>query len=183
MGEVYKYNQNDDIIRDSYSNKYDEFYKYSEQELLEKFKNNAMFVSMNDTHKSYDLSSICYVVLEELIKTNNNPIKKCKNCKDYFIPNARLDESYCDYPKENDKTCKEKGALLTYKQRLEDNAALGEYRKIYQQKSVAVTRSKGNKQMKKAFDDWKKKAKEKVNELKRGKLTEEQVLEWLKYNR
>ena len=93
-----------------------------------------MFISMIDTHKSNDLSSICYVVLEELVKTNNNPIKKCQNCGMYFIPNSRLDEIYCDYPKENGKTCREQVAALTYNKRLQEKSAYAEYRKIYQQK-------------------------------------------------
>ena len=29
----------------------------------------------------------------------------------YFIPNSRLDEIYCDYPKTNGKTCREQGAI------------------------------------------------------------------------
>ena len=33
-----------------------------------------MFISMIDTHKSNDLSSICYAVLEELVKTTESDI-------------------------------------------------------------------------------------------------------------
>ena len=32
----------------------------------------------------------------------------------YFIPKQRLDEIYCDYPKENEKTCREQGTILYY---------------------------------------------------------------------
>ncbi len=38
----------------------------------------------------------------------------------YFIPNSRLDEIYCDYPKENGKTCREQGAILSYNKRLQE---------------------------------------------------------------
>ena len=67
-----------------------------------------MLVFMIDTHQSNDLLAISYAVLEELVKTTNNPIKKCQNCEMYFIPNSRLDEIYCDYSKPDGKTCREK---------------------------------------------------------------------------
>ena len=182
-GQAFSYNKNDNIIRDSYSNKYAEFMGDSEEKLLEKLKENSMLVSMIDTHQSNDLSAICYAVLEELVKTTNNPIKKCQNCGMYFIPNSRLDEIYCDYPKENGKTCREQGAVQAYNERLKQNKALAEYRRLYQLKSMAVGRNKDNKQMKKDFDKWKKDAKDKVNKLKHGMLTEEEVYEWLVNNK
>ena len=141
-----------------------------------------MFISMIGTHKSNGLSSICYAVLEELVKTNNNPIKKCQNCKMYFIPSSRLDEIYCDYAKQNGKICREQGAILAYNERLKQNKALAEYRRLYQLKSMAVGRNKDNKQMKKDFEKWKKEAKDRVNQLKHGALTEEEVFIWLKNN-
>lgn len=182
-GQAFSYNKNDNIIRDSYSNKYAEFMGDSEEKLLEKLKENSMLVSMIDTHQSNDLSAICYAVLEELVKTTNNPIKKCQNCGMYFIPNSRLDEIYCDYPKENGKTCREQGAIQAYNERLKQNKALAEYRRLYQLKSMAVGRNKDNKQMKKDFDKWKKDAKDKVNKLKHGVLTEDEVYEWLTKNK
>lgn len=51
-GELYTYNKNDNIIRDSYSNKYLEFMGDSEEKLLNSLKDNSMFVSMIDTHQS-----------------------------------------------------------------------------------------------------------------------------------
>jgi len=178
-GQAYTYNKNDNIIQDNYSNKNLELSHLNDKQLLDNFKNNTMLVSMIDTHQSNDLSAICYAVLEELVKTTNNPIKKCQNCGMYFIPSSRLDEIYCDYPKEKGKTCREQGAVQAYNERLKQNKALAEYRRLYQLKSMAVGRNKDNKQMKKDFDKWKKDAKDKVNKLKRGTLTEDEVYEWL----
>lgn len=182
-GQAYTYNKNDNIIQDNYSNKNLELSHLNDKQLLDSFKNNTMLVSMIDTHQSNDLSSICYAVLEELVKTTNNPIKKCQNCGMYFIPSSRLDEIYCDYPKEKGKTCREQGAVQAYNERLKQNKALAEYRRLYQLKSMAVGRNKDNKQMKKDFDKWKKDAKDKVNKLKRGTLTEDEVYEWLTTNK
>ena len=142
-----------------------------------------MLVSMIDTHQSDDLSAICYAVLEELVKTTNNPIKKCQNCGMYFIPNSRLDEIYCDYPKANGKTCREQGAVQAYNERLKQNKALAEYRRLYQLKSMAVGRNKDNKQMKKDFDKWKKEAQAKIKLFKQGKLDEDALYKWMEENK
>lgn len=48
---------------------------------------------------------------------------------------------------------------------------------------MAVGRNRDNKQMKKDFDEWKKHAKERVNKLKHGILTEDEVYEWLLNNK
>lgn len=182
-GQAFAYHKNDNLIRDSYSNKNDELGHFSEKQLLDKFKDNVMLVSMIDTHQSNDLSAVCYAVLEELVQSPNNPIKKCQNCGMYFIPTSRLDEIYCDYPKTKGKTCREQGAVQAYNERLKQNKALAEYRRLYQLKSMAVGRNKDNKQMKKDFDRWKKDAKDRVNKLKHGMLTEDEVYEWLISNK
>ena len=48
---------------------------------------------------------------------------------------------------------------------------------------MAVGINKYNKQMKKDFDNWKKYAKDKVNQLKYVVLTENEVYEWLLNNK
>ena len=178
-GSLYSYAKNDYIIKDSYANKKKELEKYSEKNLLDNLKNKSMFISMQDTHKSDDISSICYAILEELSKTTNNPIKKCQNCGMYFIPNSRLDEIYCDYPKENGKTCREQGAMLSYQNRLKEKSAYGEYRKLYQQKFTLVNKNKQDTKLKEDFEIWKKQAKEIMAKLKHGELTEDKVYKWI----
>ena len=183
MGKLYTYYKNDFIMRDSYSRKYDEFSNNSEYEILESLNTKNMLISMSDTHKSNDLSSICYAILEELSKTSNYPIKKCQNCGMYFIPTSKVDEIYCDYPKENSKSCRDLGAFQSYTERLKNNKAMGEYRRTYQQKFMQVRKDKNNTKLSKDFETWKKKAKEKINDMKKGKLTETEVYEWILKNK
>lgn len=76
---------------------------------------------MVNTHKSNDISSICYAIVEELSKTDNYPIKKCQNCGMYFIPNSRLDEIYIVIT-QNKKTCREEGAILYYNKKLQEKS-------------------------------------------------------------
>ena len=180
LGKLYSYYKNDFIMRDSYSRKYQDFDNDSEYELLETLQSKKQVLSMSDTHKSNDLASICYAILEELSKIPNYPIKKCQHCGMYFIPNAKTDEVYCDYPKENSKPCRELGAFQSYTQRLKDNQAMGEYRRTYQQKFMQVKKDKNKA---KDFENWKKQAKEKINDMKKGKLTENQVYQWILKNK
>ena len=182
-GKLYSYYKNDLIMRDSYSRKYDEFLNNSEYDILESLHSENVLLSMSDTHKSNDLSSICYAILEELSKTPNYPIKKCQNCGMYFIPTSKVDEIYCDYPKEKSKSCRDLGAFQSYTERLKQNKAMGEYRRTYQQKFMQVKKNKDNKKIAKDFENWKKQAKEKINQMKKGKLTENEVYEWIMDNK
>ena len=182
-GKLYSYIKNDEIIADNYSNKYDDLGHISDYDLLKKLKEEGMLISIVNTHKSNDISSVCYAILEELSKIDNYPIKKCQNCGMYFIPNSRLDEIYCDYPKENGKTCREQGAILSYNRRLQEKSAYAEYRKTYQQKFAIVNKNKNDKTLKKEFDVWKKQSKDKIAKLKHGELSEEEVYDWILKNK
>ena len=183
MGELYKYNKNDNIIRDSYANKRMEFSGISEIELLKLLKEKSMLISMNDTHKVNDIAGVCYAILETITQIPNYPIKRCQNCGMYFIPSKRLDEIYCDYPKKKGKTCREKGAISAYNKRLQDKSAYSEYRKLYQQKFAFMNKNKDDKKFKKDFENWKKLAKGKISDLKHGKLSEDDVYKWLEGNK
>lgn len=176
LGKLYTYYKNDYIIQDSYSREYKEIGNNNEHDLLEALQNKKHLLSMSDTHKSNDIASICYAILGKLVKTPNYPIKKCQNCGMYFIPSTKTDEVYCDYPKENSKPCRDLGAFQSYTQRLKDNKAMGEYRKKYQKLFMQV---KKNKELSSEFEDWKKQAKEKINDMKKGKLTEDEVYKWI----
>ncbi len=183
IGNLHTYYKNDFVMRDSYSKKYQEFCNKNEYDILESLHTKNMFLSMSDTHKSNDLSSICYAILDELSKTPNYPIKKCQNCGMYFIPTSKVDEIYCDYPKENSKSCRDLGAFQSYTERLKQNKAMGEYRRTYQQKFMQVRKNKKNKDLSNDFEIWKKQAKEKINLMKKGKLTENEVFEWILKNK
>lgn len=183
MGKLYSYIKNDEIIADNYSNKYDELGNFSELELLKKLKEESKLISMVNTHKSNDISSICYAILEELSKTDNYPIKRCQNCSMYFIPSFRLDEIYCDYLKENGKSCRDQGAILSYNKRLQEKNPYTEYRKLYQQKFGIVNKNKGDKKLKEEFETWKKQAKKQIFKWKHGELTDTEIYEWLEDNK
>ena len=60
---------------------------------------------------------------------------------------------------------------------------MGEYRRTYQQKFMQVRKNKDNKKLAQDFENWKKHAKEKISQVKKGKLTENEVYEWILKNK
>lgn len=180
---VYRYSSKIELFLDSYANKDNDYHEESYKSLVEKLENETLSIKKHNIYTSEKLSNILYVVLEQIIQAPNLPIKQCQNCGKYFIPSSRQDEVYCEFPDEKGKTCKEKGALETYKKNLENVPALLEYRRSYQKKIMIVSRNKENKQLKKDFDKWKKEAQAKIKLFKQGKLEEEKLYNWMLENK
>ena len=181
--DVYRYSNKIEVILDSYSSKDEDFHNINYKDLVEKLENNELSIKKHNVYTSEKLSNILYVILEQVVQVPNLPIKQCKNCGKYFIPSSRQDEVYCEFSDEKGKTCKEKGALETYKRNLESIPALLEYRRSYQKKIMIVSRNKDNKQLNKDFDNWKKDAQSKIKLFKQGKLDEDTLYKWMIENK
>ena len=183
QNDVYTYSSDIEVILDTYSNKHEEYYKYSLEELTKQLDENDSLIKMTNVYTSEKLSNIVFVVLEQIVKNYNLPIKTCQYCGRYFIPSIRQDELYCDLPNRDGKSCREKGAKQTYRKNLEKIPALLEYRKAYQKKFMEVARSDNNKKLKKDFDSWKKIAQSKIRDYKQGKVTEDELYKWMIENK
>lgn len=181
--DVYRYSSKIEVFLDSYASKDNDYHEESYKSLVDKLENDTLSIKKHNIYTSEKLSNILYVVLEQIVQAPNLPIKQCQNCGKYFIPSSRQDEVYCQFPDEKGKTCKEKGALETYKKNLENVPALLEYRRSYQKKIMIVSRNKENKQLKKDFDKWKKEAQAKIKLFKQGKLEEEKLYNWMLENK
>jgi len=79
----------------------------------------------------------------ELMKmiTQGVMVKKCENCKRYFIPDGRSDIEYCtrilnDQP---DKTCQSIGALKKHHEKVQKNPIHKEYSKAYKRNHARVS--------------------------------------------
>ena len=167
--DVYSYSNDIDVILDTYSDKYLKYGNYSLERLTKELDKNNSFIEMDNVYSSTKLSNIAFVVLEQLAKNYNLPIKTCQYCGRYFIPSIRQDEIYCDLPNVDGKSCREKGAKQTYKEKLEKDPVLQEYRKAYQKKFMEVSRSNGDKQKKENFDNWKVEIQEMLKQYKEDK--------------
>lgn len=169
QNDIYTYSSDIEVILDTYSNKVEEHYKYSLIDLTKQLDQDDSIIKMTNVYTSEKLSNIAFVVLEQFVKNSNLLIKKCQYCNRYFIPAIRQDELYCDLPNEDGKLCREKGAKQTYKEKLEKDPVLREYRKAYQKKFMEVSRSNGDKQKKDDFDNWKVEIQEMLKQYKEDK--------------
>lgn len=181
--DVYRYSNKIEVILDSYSSKDDDYSSVSYENIVNKLEDGELSIKKHNVYTSERLSNILYVILEQIVQVPNLPIKQCQNCGKYFIPSSRQDEVYCEFLDEKGKTCKEKGAIQTYKKNLESIPALLEYRRSYQKKIMIVSRNKENKELKKEFDKWKKEAQEKIKLFKQGKLEEDMLYNWMIENK
>ena len=82
---------------------------------------------------SNDYLNILFISLKQLLYINGELlVKKCANCGKYFIPKTMHDTKYCDEIFKDNKTCKEIGRELAYKENLAKEPLLKAYRSRYQ---------------------------------------------------
>lgn len=184
QNDIYSYSQNIEVILDNYVKIHNKYRYESKTSLIQKIEEKDPNLELHNVYTSSKLGSICFVILEQLVKQENILIKTCQNCGRYFIPTFRQNEIYCDLKNvDGSPTCRDKGATETYKKNLESTPALLLYRRTYQQKVMTVYRNKDNKQLKKDFDKWKKDAQAKIKLFKQGKLDEDTLYKWMEENK
>lgn len=182
--DIYTYSQDVEVILDNYINIHNRHHNESIEHLMEGIEDKDPNLELHNVYTSTKLRSICFTILDQLVRQENLPIKTCQICGRYFIPTFRQNEIYCDLPNvDGSATCREKGATINYKKNLENVPALGLYRKMYQQKVMVVYRNKEDKKIKKDFDKWKKEAQAKIKLFKQGKLDEDTLYKWMEENK
>ena len=130
-------------------------------------KNVNKFVS----YSSSTLEGYAFMSLLNLFNTDII-IKKCKNCGDYFIPNARKDEVYC-------LDCRNIGANNVWKQSLEDNDWKKIHRQVYQSKQMKARRYPDIDTYTKEFKQFQQNYNIKKKEFLDNEITEEELIKWL----
>ena len=158
--------------------------------ILREIKNsidiNLFLFSEEENHDvySYECNRILDLCLSCLhyILANGYTVKKCAVCNKYFVAKNRSDTLYCDRTSPNDKTktCKEYGAIKAYQDNLKTNEAMGLYRKIYMSKQMLAKRHPEIKEYSDAFEAYKVHSKQWKKDVKEGKKTEADYIEWLK---
>ena len=182
--EFYTYSQDIEIITDNYINIHNYNHNQTMQELIKRINNKDSKLEPHNFYTSTKLTSMCFAILDQVVRHENLQIKTCLNCGRYFIPSYRQNEIYCDLANpDQSPTCREKGANEQYKKNLENNETQALYRRIYRQKFMIAQRNKDVKVIQKDFEKWKKDAKDKVNKMKKGKLAEDEVYKWLVENK
>lgn len=74
----------------------------------------------------------------------DKPIRRCKNCKQYFIPVSKRDEIYC-------LDCRG----VSYDQKIKENEVLRCYRKVYKTQSARKQRNAHRPMIDEKFEQWK----------------------------
>lgn len=116
----------------------------------------------------------------EWIVKNDYPISVCQNCGKFFVPYKRNDAKYCSHIFKDNKTCRE----LAFEIKVENDDVLRLYRKIYKTKNAWKNRNKKNSpNAEKAFDEWHKSAKQKVDDFNARKISKEECMTWLENSR
>lgn len=112
---------------------------------------------------------------------NNASVKQCKNCGKLFQP-LRNDALYCDNisPQEETKTCKEYGAYQKWITNIKSDETTKLYRKIYMRKQMQAKRNPDIKMYIDDFESYKKQTKKWKENIKKGKRTSDEFLDWLK---
>ena len=114
--ELYTYSQDVEVILDNYINIHNNHHNESIEHLIEGIEEKDPNLELHNVYTSTKLRSICFTILDQLVRQENLSIKTCQICGRYFIPTFRQNEIYCDLKNvDGSATCRDKGASETYK--------------------------------------------------------------------
>ncbi len=145
-------------------------------------KKNHNFHIKNYLYSFNSLMSVYYFCVLYFIE-NNIPIKICKNCGKYFIPENRISSIYCNRIYKDKKTCKEIGANNAYNEKLKKDEVNSLYRKILSAKKMTANRNPDIPLYLEKYEKWKLEANQYKKDIKSGIKTQEQFKEWLEDTR
>lgn len=134
---------------------------------------------------SYECSTIDEYMTASFLKLieNNYLILKCENCGKYFIAYNRANTLYCDRtsPQNSSKSCKQYGKEQKWLGKTKDeNDWYSLYRKTYQSFQKKAIRNPEHKESKQNFDNFRMEGAKWKKNLKKGIITEEEMISWLK---
>ena len=130
---------------------------------------------------SSSVYTILYITLFKFVEENKYIIKKCKNCGKYFLTdNPRV--SYCDNLFKGSQTCKDIGNQIAQRIKQDNDKVYGKYRKIYAKKGRLVQRNPDIEVYKKDYENWKKEAKQFMNDIRDEKKSYDEFDKWLDNN-
>lgn len=126
--------------------------------------------------KSNNYLNILYISLKQLLYMNNDlSIRKCANCGKYFIPKTMRDTKYCDEIFKDNKTCKEVGRELAFKEKLDKNPLLKTYRTRYQ----TLSKQAAEREKHEMYEYFKKEGPAMRKKFIDGEITSEEFQSWI----
>ena len=157
--------------------------KFNSPESLAKYiknecKKNHNFHIKNYLYSFNSILSAYYFCVLYFIE-NNIPIKICKNCGKYFIPENRNSSIYCNRIYKDNKTCKEIGANIAYNEKLKKDEVNALYRKTLSAKKMLANRNPDIPMYLKKYEKWKAEANQFKQDIKSGIKTQEEFKKWI----
>ena len=140
-----------------------------------------------DKYEITNLYQLLFLEIQSMVKLNTK-VKKCQNCGMYFIDDRK---DYCERINEGEtQPCSKIGAKRTYQNKLKETPVLEIYerareahRERYRRIEKNQDYSKEKKQSSKViFESWNRDAKEKLEQVKAGKLSELEFMKWITLN-
>ena len=118
---------------------------------------------------------VYYLMVQQL--NHETRYNQCKNCGKYFVLSGYKNAEYCDRPiDDTDKTCKDIGAITTYRKRKEQDPVYLTYNKAYKTKNARIRYGKITREM---FAEWSKNARIMRDKCQNHEITLEQFVYWL----
>ena len=164
----------DNSIKESYFSSPESLAKYLKNEC----KKNHNFHIKNYFYSFNSLLSVYYFSVLYFIE-NNIPIKICKNCGKYFVPENRNSSIYCNRIYKDKKTCKEIGANIAYNEKLRKDEVNALYRKTLSAKKMLANRNPDIPMYLEKYEKWKAEANQFKQDIKSGIKTQEEFKEWI----
>lgn len=150
--------------------------------LIKNFEERDPF-GINTIPSSYNfqtnsLYTYFYIILYHIVINEEDYIKKCQVCGNYFFSDKNT-TLYCNGKYNEKMTCKEYGIKTSQKRKGEEEPVYKKYRQIYAKKAMLVKRNPDITSYKTNYNNWKKEAKKFMNDIKNGKKTYDEFDEWL----
>lgn len=166
LARFYEYENNDELFCEHWSSHFEIFFG-------KRAENTAGIVQLTVLNRIDDMMR--YELVQMLVR--NVPYKYCQNCEKLFIPSGRSDSLYCDrvMPGES-KPCKEIGAQIAAKKKLQSNDELKIYRQAYQRLKKRVECGYMSDE---EFDEWNAAALPMRNECTDGKISFDEFKAWI----
>ena len=164
FSQEFDFSEYDKSIKEFNFNSPEAFAKYIKNEC----KKNQNFQIKNYMYSFSSLLSAYYFCVLYFVE-NNIPIKTCKNCGRYFIPENRVSSVYCNRIFENNKTCKEVGANNAYNGKLKKDEVNLLYRKTLSAKKMLANRNPDIPMYLEKYEEWKSEANQYKQDIKSGK--------------
>lgn len=155
------------------------------EELAYDISNKRQAIGIYYVYESTSHFALVYVALNDLIQNSKRNISICQNCGRYYLQSSGK-EVYCDlFNLGGSPSCKSYASRKAYDNKIVEDIAELAYKRDYQRRITQVYRAdkKQKEQIKKAFQEWKVKAREQLKLYRENKISKNEFCDWIEKNK